>query len=208
MQPHEYSIIGHSRSSIGRHLGTIAGIISSLCVLIVTFALDIANKYGLNHVIPNIALLPISAAAIYPISHWAFDAWIWKQQTILSILNIPNLNGEWACNGKTVDANGNTTYVWKGTIRISQTWEKIRVYLDTDKSRSASVSAALINEPGRGFLLMYSYRNEPSIDQKELNPHVGYCELTFNEAVTQADGDFFNNKGRTTSGRMTLTRRG
>lgn len=54
---------------------------------------------------------------------------------------------------------------------------------------------------------MYSYRNEPAIGQKELNPHVGYCELNFDESVTKADGDYFNNKGRTTFGRMALTRK-
>ncbi|MGX2042274.1 Cap15 family cyclic dinucleotide receptor domain-containing protein (plasmid) [Methylocaldum sp. MU1018] len=208
MQPHEYSIIGHSRSTVGRHLGTLAGLISSVCVLIVTVLLDIANNYGLSHLIPDIVLLPISAAAIYPLGHWAFDTWVWKHPRVLKFLKIPNLNGEWICNGKTLNADGDVIYEWPGAVRISQTWEKIRVYLDTGSSKSASVSAALINEPGRGFLLMYSYRNEPTIGQKELNHHVDYCELAFNETTTKAEGDYFNNKGRITFGRMVLTRKG
>jgi hypothetical protein len=53
---------------------------------------------------------------------------------------------------------------------------------------------------------MYSYRNSPKMGQGELASHVGYCELLFDEKLTQASGDYFNNFGRTTSGRMTLTR--
>lgn len=207
MQPHEYSVIGHSRATVGRYLGTVAGIIASACALIITVALDLAKQTGLSNWIPEVVLLPISAAVVYPIGHRLFDAWAWKWPPILKLLGIPDLNGEWVCDGKTMDADGNVLHTWSGTVSISQTWEKIKVYLDTGSSKSASVSASLVNEPGRGFLLMYSYRNEPKIGEKELRPHVGYCELTISKDVASAEGDYFNNKGRVTFGRMKLSRK-
>lgn len=207
MQPHEYSVIGHSRATIGRHLGTMAGIIAAGCALVVTVALDLAKHTGIAGWVPEVVLLPISAAVVYPIGHWAFDVWAWKWRPMLRVLRIPDLNGEWACDGKTMDSDGNVVHTWSATVVISQTWEKIKVYFDTGSSKSASVAAALVKETGRGFLLMYSYRNEPKIGEKELHPHTGYCELTFDEDLNLAEGDYFNNKGRVTFGRMKLIRR-
>lgn len=207
MQPHEYSVIGHSRAAVGRYLGTVAGIVASACALFVTIALDLAKRSGFSEWAPEVVLLPISAAVVYPVGHWLFDAWAWKWRPMLKVLRIPNLNGEWACDGKTMDSDGNVLHAWSGIVSISQTWEKIRVYLNTGSSKSASVAAALVKEPGRGFVLMYSYRNEPKIGEKELRPHVGYCEMTFDEGLASAEGDYFNNKGRVTFGRMTLTRK-
>ena len=78
--------------------------------------------------------------------------------------------------------------------------------LSTGQSRSSSKAASLLRQPGAGCVLMYSYRNEPRIGEA-ITPHVGYAELTFDDALTAADGEYFNSKGRTTFGRMTLTRR-
>ena len=41
-----------------------------------------------------------------------------------------------------------------------------------------------------------------------MSPHVGYAELAFQEDLRGAEGDYFNNRGRTTFGKMTLTRQG
>ena len=54
---------------------------------------------------------------------------------------------------------------------------------------------------------MYSYRNEPKIGEKDLYQHIGYCDLTFNASADAAEGQYFNNKGRVTYGRMKLTRK-
>jgi len=208
MTPHEYSIIGHSRAKIGRHLGTVAGIVATGCALAATSALDLIKTLGFSDQIPTVLILPISAAVIYPAGHWLFDHLAWRLPWMLRFLGIPDLNGPWACEGTTLDENGEVRFAWTATITISQTWEKIRVYLDTGSSSSASVSAALVKEPGRGFILMYSYRNEPKIGEKDLCSHVGYCELTFDEFSDAAEGQYFNNKGRVTYGRMKLTRKG
>lgn len=207
MTPHEYSIIGHSRARIGRYLGTIAGIVATGCALAVAFALDLVRNLEFSYRIPEVIILPISAAVIYPMGHWLFDNLAWRLPWMLRFLGIPDLNGAWTCEGTTLEDNGEVRFAWTATITICQTWEKIRVYLDTGSSGSASVSAALVKEPGRGFVLMYSYRNEPKIGEKDLFPHVGYCELTFNESADTAEGQYFNNKGRVTYGRMKLTRK-
>jgi hypothetical protein len=208
MQPHEYSVIGHSRATIGRYLATFAGVASSAIAALIVFSFDIAKKLELTASNPGVIVLPISAALIYTIGHALFDSWLWRWKPILKILKIPDLNGKWNCNGKTINSAGITTHEWTAEVRITQTWEKLRIYLNTGQSKSASIAASLVHEPGRGYILMYSYRNEPRAGEVELHSHIGYAELELNEDLTEAYGDYFNNKGRLTCGRMNLTRQG
>lgn len=207
MQPHEYSIIGHSRATIGRHLGTLAGGLAALTAVGATAILDLASRFGFSTPTSGVILFPLNAAIFYFLGHLLFDKWIWRLKKVQTLLGIPDLNGEWECQGETKDDQGNVTFQWQATVTISQTWEKIRVYLTTGQSSSKSKSASLIKEPGRGYVLMYSYQNEPRIGEPELKSHVGYCELQLNENITQAEGDYFNNKGRITYGRMRLIKK-
>ena len=204
MQTHEYSVIGHNRASVGRYLAIAAGTLTSLTALLTTTFFRIIEEFGFSAANNKLIIIPISTALFYAIGYSAFDLWIWKSKLLFNFIKIPNLNGAWKCTGRTIDINGKVTYEWSATVRISQTWEKIRIYLDTGQSKSASVAASLIHEPGRGYILMYSYRNEPRAGEVDLRAHIGYAELMINEMADYADGDYFNNKGRLTSGRMTL----
>jgi len=207
MQPHEYSVIGLNRTIIGRYLGTAAGLMASLTAVLITVGFDLAKRLGVSDGGTSLVILPINAAAFYFFGHLAFDKWIWRRKIIQSLLGVPDLNGDWDCQGSTKDDEGNVTHEWNATVTITQTWEKIRVYLNTGQSSSRSKSASLVKEPGRGYVLMYSYQNEPRIGEPELRAHVGYCELQLSEDLKVAEGDYFNNKGRITFGRMKLVRK-
>lgn len=207
MQPHEYSVIGHSRALVGRYLGIAAGALASLVAVLVAIGFEFAKEYGLSDGTRSVIIFPLNAALFYFFGYFAFDHWLWKREWMQKLLGIPDLNGDWKCQGETKDIDGNVIHTWEATVTISQTWEKIRVYLTTGQSSSRSKSASLIKEPGRGYVLMYSYQNEPRIGEPELKTHVGYCELQLNEELTRAEGDYFNNRGRITFGRMKLTRK-
>jgi hypothetical protein len=207
MQPHEYSVIGLNRTAIGRYLGTAAGLMASIAAILITIGFDLAKRLGFSDGGVSLALFPLNAATFYFLGHLAFNNWIWRRKSIQAILGVPDLSGDWDCQGSTRDDDGNATYEWSATVTITQTWEKIRVYLNTGQSSSRSKSASLVKEPGRGYVLMYSYQNEPRIGEPELRAHVGYCELQLSEGLDAAEGDYFNNKGRITFGRMKLVRK-
>jgi predicted pore-forming effector associated with SMODS systems len=207
MQPHEYSVIGLDRTSIGRYLSTAAGLMASVTAILITLGFDLAKRLGLSDDGSSLAVFPINATAFYFLGHLAFNKWIWRHKFVQAILGVPDLDGEWDCQGRTKDNDGTVTYEWNATVTITQTWEKIRVYLNTGQSSSRSKSASLVKEPGRGYVLMYSYQNEPRIGEPELRAHVGYCELQLSEDLKVAEGDYFNNKGRITFGRMKLVRK-
>ena len=123
----------------------------------------------------------------------------WKVNICQRFLNIPNIDGEWIVEGITVHPE---EINWTSMLNITQKWEKISVFQKTTTSKSHSVSASLIKKEGEGYVLMYSYRNEPRLDQPELKPHRGYAEIVFNG--NEGDGEYFNSGGRTSYGVMKL----
>lgn len=205
-QKHEYSMIGHSRAAIGRWLGVFAGVAAGAVTSIAGSAL-VAQFMGWAGLREHPISIPLTATTFYVLGHFFFDRWIWKMSWVHKVLGIPDLNGTWQCAGKTLDpATSEPTFDWSGKILITQTWEKIKVHLETDTSRSHSVAASIVKNEGVGFILMYSYRNEPKPGDKELKGHIGYCELHVDESQSSAEGSYFNNQGRLTYGSMKLTK--
>jgi hypothetical protein len=91
-------------------------------------------------------------------------------------------------------------------MTITQDWDRFRVHLQTAQSASNSIVAALTTDPIEGFVLLYSYRNEPKPGEDELRTHRGFSRLTFDKGLHRAEGDYFNGDGRHSSGTMALRR--
>jgi hypothetical protein len=168
-------------------------------------AAAIAKWAGLSDWVSHATLVPISAAAVYPVAHWLFNKFAWKYAG--KLLQLPNLDGVWECDGTTIDDGGQVRHRWTAEVTISQSWEKIHLTSRTERSTSHSVSAALIPEADGSWMLMYSYRNEPRTGEAELHSHIGYCEMRFPVGLQTGEGDYFNARGRGTAGRMHLVRR-
>lgn len=205
MLAHEYSVIGHNRTTVGRYLGSIAAGIAAGSATAASALSGLATSIGLPVWTQAIIVLPISASLAYAGVYWAFNRYGWRQACRL--LQFPNLDGVWDCEGRTLAEDGSVKRNWKGKVTISQSWEKIAVDLKTQQSGSYSISAALMPKADGSWLMLYSYRNEPRVGEPELNAHLGYCEMLFAKGLQQAEGDYFNARGRGTFGRMTLTRR-
>jgi hypothetical protein len=205
LQAHEYSVIGHSRSTVGRYLGTVAAAIAAGSAAAAAAISGIATSFGLPAWVQAVIVLPISASMAYTGVYWLFNRYGWKRAS--QFLQFPDIDGIWDCDGRTIADDGSEKEKWRGEVTISQSWEKISVDLKTQKSGSYSISAALLPKADGSWLLLYSYRNEPRAGEPELHAHLGYCELRFSKGLQEAEGDYFNARGRSTSGRMNLTRR-
>jgi hypothetical protein len=204
MRDHEYSIVGHSRTSIGRYLGTVAAVIVSVVTAASVGISNLADAAGLPLWTQTALVVPLSAGVTYWVVHFIFNRYGWKALTWLS--QLPDVSGRWDCEGETFDETGNVKFQWKATITISQNWEKIRVNLKSDNSGSNSLTAALVPEPDGAWTLFYSYLNEPKIGEADLQRHTGYAEIQFAAGLKKAEGSYFNGRGRGTFGRMMLTR--
>lgn len=206
MRSHDYSVEGVSRSSIGRYLGAAAAVIASSATAALVKFVHILTDNGLPDWSQTLIAIPISAGLAYTIVHWAYDRYFWRW--LRRISHVPEIDGKWSVSGETLNDEGTVQYSWTGTITISQSWEKIRVHLETNQSLSNSVSAAMISEADGCWMLLYSYRNEPRVGQNVLYSHLGYCEMRFSSDLESATSEYFNAKGRGSFGRMTVTRIG
>ena len=194
---HDYAIFGHDRTDIGRWLGilslSIASGISQLLMYVATI-----TEWKM------FTARTITTGVIYLVLHWLFNNYVWK----LNFFSVPNLNGSWKVEGNTLGENGDTKHSWQGELGITQNWSKILIHLKTKNSQSNSYTATLLkrHEPCGGWLLSYSYRNEPKLEQvHELNSHKGFCEIEIDEQLTKATAAYFNSSGRRTFGTMSLS---
>ncbi|HHQ4779636.1 TPA: hypothetical protein ACSP0C_003394 [Aeromonas veronii] len=205
MQEHEYSIIGHSRSTIGRWLGMLASLIVSLLPAVGIGLSEGLAKIGLPEWGKYFLVIPLTAGVIYTGIHWCFNKFAWRPLSYLS--QIPYIAGTWTCEGKTYADDGSVAHYWQGELLISQTWEKIRVRLETKSSTSHSISVALIPEVDGCWMLMYSYTNQPKVGNLALNAHKGYAEMRISKGLETAEGEYFTAKSRGTVGSMKFIRR-
>lgn len=196
---HDYAVFGHDRASIGRWLGFISIVTAGGISQLLTLASNLSGFEAFTKV-------TITTGIIYMALHWLFNKFLWK----IPFFKVPDINGEWSLTGQTLNDDGSTKYDWNGLIGIEQSWKNILIHLKTENSQSESYTATLSKRfgPTGGWILSYSYKNEPELEQShELNTHKGYCEIEINKDLTVGKASYFNSAGRKTFGVMNLERK-
>jgi len=203
---HEYAVLGgYNRTHVGRWLYRVAALLSALIVFAILSAVDLAHALGLNVNVPPTVLSLLGAGAVYGVLYWLFDHYAWKLSPLSRILKLPDLSGDWFCQGSPIEPS--TAKPWSGKVTIIQSWDRLQIHLATEQSTSDSIAAALQYDAAAGYHLMYHYRNEPRVAEQHLAAHHGFAEVTFDSDLQSAAGDYFNGRGRNTFGTMSWTRR-
>lgn len=202
MTPHEYAIIGHKRSEIGRWLGATSVVLAPFITAAVTWLGQ--TPILTSSVQGKLATFTISTGLVYLGIYWFFNRYVWRW--LDSILQIPDLTGRWQVAGATINQDGSTSFNWQGELIVSQKWDRIAIELKTGQSSSYSETASLLVKHDGESKLSYSYQNHPRSGEVELQKHQGFCELIFDASRKTAEGHYFNSLGRYTFGRMTLTK--
>jgi hypothetical protein len=202
---HEYALVGGlNRASIGRWIRTLASVVSAGAVFALLTAFDLAKHWGLDAKVPPTVLSLVGAGVVYTALYWFFDRHFWRLRGVRDLLGVPDLEGRWRCEGVSLESEPHTH--WTGEIVVVQSWDRIRVHLQTRRSSSDSVAAALIYDAAVGHRLMYHYVNTPRIGERQLAAHHGFAELVFAPDANVATGEYFNGRGRNTFGNITLER--
>src|ERR1700761_4511500 len=180
MREHEYALLGAmNRAHVGRYLGLVSASVSALIVYVLLSAVDMAHRFGWNtNVTPSVLSLA-GAASVFTALYWLFDRFAWKWRFLSLVIKVPNIAGQWDCQGQTINPDGSHGFGWQATITILQSWDRIRVLLKTTQSTSNSISAALICDDADAYRLLYHYRNDPRIGEVDLKGHLGFGELIF-----------------------------
>lgn len=207
MQEHEYALVGGvNRAKIGRYLTLTSAVVSAGIVFILLSAVDLAKRYHIPVTVPPVVLSLVGAASVFAALYWIFDRYLWRLPLVDRVLKVPDLSGDWHCDGQTLNPDKSPSFVWSGKVTIAQSWDKIRLRLATNTSSSDSVAAALMFDAIDGYHLLYHYRNTPDITSTGLSAHRGFAELIFAKDLKNASGEYFNGGGRFTFGTLKLTR--
>jgi hypothetical protein len=202
MAPHDYVILGHKRSEIGRWIGISSVFLAPLCTHILTWASQ--AQFLTASVNGKLATMTVSTGLIYLALYWIFNRFGWRW--LDRFLRIPDLSGRWQVKGTTLNQDGITQFEWDGELVISQKWDCIAIELKTSHSRSYSETASLLTKHDDEIKLSYSYQNHPQAGEAQLQKHQGFCELIFDAPRGEAAGYYFNSFGRLTFGKMELTK--
>lgn len=201
---HEYCVQNaFNRSHVGKFI--YAAAMSLSWVLVFAFLKINGELTPLENAVISTLTTGILFTAIY----FLFDKWVWKWSLAFHVLKYPDISGEWECVGKTSyqeignELKKSDGMEWRGKVTIVQTWDKLRIRLETENSISESISAAIIYDDIGSYKVLYSYKNEPKdLDNKELRTHIGFVELQLNKDSQSAFAKYYNVSGRRTLGSM------
>jgi len=130
-----------------------------------------------------------------------FDKWLWQFLKKVNLVKTPNLNGEWEGNLKS-SFNGHLSEV-KATLKIFQTWTRIKILLITNQSSSYSETASIITDAPEGKYLNYQYINEPKSNAvKTMSIHRGTVRLIFDQEKNSLEGEYYSGRDRQNFGSL------
>ena len=190
---HSYEIEGRGRVFVA---------IMGVSVLLV-WLLDIG--LGAVNFDPEWWLGAPSFAGFYSVLYWLFDRYVWKLGLLgkLDLIQIPNLNGRWVGEVESSYSKGGGGH--QVSVLILQRWSKIVIRLETEHSRSRSITASLKTNDLPNPELTYQYVNEPKStapDTMAMHRGTATLELTGTNLV----GDYYTGRGRGEVGTIKLCR--
>jgi hypothetical protein len=134
-----------------------------------------------------------------------FDKWLWQYLKKVNFVKTPNLIGEWS--GTLKSSFDNHLSEVKATLKIFQTWTRIKILLTTDQSSSHSESASIVIDAQEGKYLSYQYINDPKSNAVEtMSIHRGTVRLVFDEKKNTLEGEYYSGRGRQNFGSLYFVR--
>lgn len=134
-----------------------------------------------------------------------FDKWLWQYLIKINFVKTPNLNGEWTGNLKSSFDNHSAEI--KATLKVFQTWTRIKILLMTNQSSSHSESASIVINVPEGKYLSYQYINDPKSNAVEtMSIHRGTVGLFFDDKKNALEGEYYSGRGRQNFGSLYFVR--
>ncbi len=146
-----------------------------------------------------------SVVLLYGLFFLVFDRYLWQYSKKIGLVKTPNINGVW--NGSLKSSFDNHSSEVKATLKIFQTWTRIKILLETDQSLSHSETVSMVVGAPEGKYLNYQYINEPKSDVIEsMDIHRGTVRLIFNEKKNALEGEYYSGRGRQNFGSLYFVR--
>lgn len=146
-----------------------------------------------------------SFAGAYSLFYWLFDRYVWRLGLLrkLGLIWVPDLNGRWSAEIESSEGQDGSTQ--RFAVVILQRWSKLVITVDTQYSRSRSITASFRTVDLPNPELSYLYINEPKANAPEsMSIHRGTAILEIKGTVLE--GDYYTGRGRRTIGIIRVTK--
>lgn len=169
--------------------------------------------YGLDRALKGVSLsVPwwLDAPAtmgFFSLFYFGFDWWAWRVPLLhtVGLVKTPRLAGKWKAD--IASSFGEQGNAHTAEVKITQTWTRMAVVLETERSRSASTVAGIVPDAPGGALLTYEYMNEPkSMAEPTMHMHRGVARLRLANDGRVLDGDYYSGRDRQNHGALRLER--
>ena len=194
---HDYAIDSRERVFVVRVLFTASALVAAVAAVLVP-----------SDLFPMRWLLPIpSIALVFGVSNWAFDNWLWRWRflRVMRLISVPDLRGVWA--GTVASSYTGFEQTQPVTVTIEQTWTKMVVRLNTEESRSWSITASVLTNAPEGLVLTYLFDNEPEAESVRTMQRFRGTVVLVSDAPDRLEGHSYTGRGRETHGSIKLCRR-
>jgi len=177
--------------------------------------LSILAAWGLHGLLETIHVSPPwwfdmpSLMGFYGLFYGAFDRWLWRVPAMrkVGLVKVPNISGRW--KGYLTSSFNEHEKQCEACIDILQTWSHIRINLETETSRSYSLTASVLIETPNCVAISYEYVNEPKADAKAtMHIHRGTARHTLCtvDGAEVFDGEYYTGRDRGTFGTLHFKR--
>lgn len=142
------------------------------------------------------------AFTIFGFLSWWFDHQVWRWPLIRKLgVKTPILEGSWS--GATRSSFDDFDRRYPVRMIIQQTWTEISISVETDRSRSYSMTASI--EVGPESILVYSFTNLPQVGATgTMHSHVGTAILRI--LPDEMVGEYYSGRDRQNIGTIELGR--
>ena len=161
-----------------------------------------------------IALTKVAVIATLTYLAWELfrkRGWRWKVFKGW-LADVPDISGKWTGTAKSnfVESDGSEANEIPVSVEIVQTFTSVNVRFtpETGKSASYSVTASFVHDPeAQRFRLIYTYTNEPRVNESHLDKHFGTAILEIEGTPpSRMHGSYMTDRKNQTKGDLELSK--
>ena len=195
---HEYTISYHDRKLSYYFLAILSGLLGAGIAYLLN---KIQTSFGIVVAAP-------SGVVIFGLLFLIFDHYVWKWSFLynLGLVKVPNLNGDWIATISSSTGNKITA-----NVKIHQTYSKIGIHLETDKSNSLSKMATIEMAHPTMFTLRYEYSAEFQRDEaSSILRHYGVTSIRLksndHQFLDEHTANYYTEQGRDSHGEIVFSK--
>ena len=134
-----------------------------------------------------------------------FEKKLWRCKWLhrIGLVKVPDLNARWHVQGHSSTREED----FAGEILVRQTWTHLSITMETEHSKSHSLTASLLLNQPDGVTLSYEYRNEPKPNAlPTMHAHRGTAVLYLKDE-NHLEGEYYSGRDRQNYGTLQLKRK-